>query len=255
MRPGVAGLIRSLKEIEGIDNVTLTTNGVLLTEQLPGLVDAGLDGVNISLDSVDEDIFAALTRRLGVWKVLDAVDAALAVPGLNVKINCVPMAANESQLVPLAALAKDTRLAVRYIEMMPIGLGKTMAPLGEDRVRALLEEAYGPLAPCGETLGNGPCSYFTLPGFTGRIGFISAMSHQFCDSCNRVRLTAGGFLKTCLQYEKGVDLLALIHQGADDGRLREAIEEAIFAKPACHHFHDDAGEDSLEGHTMSQIGG
>ena len=255
VRPGVAGLIRSLKEIDGIKNVTLTTNGVLLSEQLPELIEAGLDGVNISLDAVEEDVFAAITRREGVDKVLSAIDDALAVPGLSVKINCVPMAGNESQLVPLAALAKDTRLAVRYIEMMPIGLGKTLEPLGEERVRALLEGAFGALTPCGEKLGNGPCSYYTLPGFQGRIGFISAMSHQFCDSCNRVRLTSGGFLKTCLQYEKGVDLLALISQGADDGRLQEAMEQAIFEKPACHHFNDASGEADLEGRTMSQIGG
>ena len=255
VRPGVAGLIRELKEIDGIENVTLTTNGVLLSEQLPDLVDAGLDGVNVSLDAVDEAIFAALTRRPGVDKVLGAVHDALAVPGLNVKINCVPMAINESQLVPLAALAKDTRLAVRYIEMMPIGMGKTMAPLGDAQVRAILEKAFGPLAPCGEKLGNGPCSYYTLPGFTGRVGFISAMSHQFCDSCNRVRLTASGFLKTCLQYERGVDLLALLNGGADDERLREAMEQAIFEKPACHHFNDTSEEHDLEEHNMSQIGG
>ena len=255
VRPGVAGLIRELKEIDGIENVTLTTNGVLLSEQLPGLVEAGLDGVNISLDAVDEAIFAALTRRPGAGKVLGAVHDALAVPGLNVKINCVPMAINESQLVPLATLAKDARLAVRYIEMMPIGMGKTMAPLGDAQVRAKLEEAFGPLTPCGEKLGNGPCSYFTLPGFTGRIGFISAMSHQFCDSCNRVRLTASGFLKTCLQYERGVDLLALMDHGADDDRLREAMEQAIFEKPACHHFNDTSNENDLEEHNMSQIGG
>ena len=256
VRPGVSELVAALKDIPGMETVTLTTNGLLLREQLPALLEAGLDGVNISLDAVDEDVFAAITRRPGVHKVLDAVDAALAAPALNVKLNCVPMAVNESQLVPLAALAKDTRLAVRFIEMMPIGLGKAMAPLGEERVRALLEDAFGPLAAYeGKKLGNGPCTYFNLPGFTGRIGFISAMSHQFCDSCNRVRLTAGGFLKTCLQYEKGTELMALLSRGADDNLLRQAIEDTIFEKPACHHFTDPAGETNLEGHTMSQIGG
>lgn len=255
VRPGVDSLIAALKDIPGIENVTLTTNGVLLSQQLPGLVEAGLDGVNISLDAVEEDIFAAITRRPGVDQVLGALRDALAVPHLNVKINCVPMGLNTSQLVPLAELARDSRLAVRYIELMPIGLGKSLAHPDEGEVRALLEQAFGPLTPYEGKLGNGPCSYYSLPGFQGKIGFISAMTHQFCAGCNRVRLTSGGFLKTCLQYEKGVDLMALLEQGADDEVLRAAMEQAILEKPAHHQFSDSAAQTGLEQHIMSQIGG
>ncbi len=255
VRRGVDRLIAELKAIEGIQSVTLTTNGLLLADELDSLIAAGLDGVNISLDTLDRDQFLALTRRDALDQVLRGLHAALACPGLNVKINCLPMGTNDDQLVPLVALARETRLAVRFIEVMPIGLGRGLAHRSEEEVRAILEAAYGPMTPYEGTLGNGPCHYFSLPGFTGKVGFISALSHQFCDSCNRVRLTSEGFLKTCLQYETGLDLKALIQQGFDDDYITQAIRETVYEKPVRHHFTDESGESGLEPHIMSQIGG
>jgi cyclic pyranopterin phosphate synthase len=106
-----------------------------------------------------------------------------------------------------------------------------------------------------EKLGNGPARYYTLEGFKGKIGFISAVSHQFCDQCNRVRLTAAGFLKTCLQYEHGIDLKKMITDGRDDKQLREAIEYAVFSKPACHNFNGSGEDNGMEQQGMSRIGG
>lgn len=251
-RKGLDRLVAGLKAIPTTRSVTLTTNGVLLEEQLPALLDAGLDGVNISLDTLDRGRYAALTRRDGLDAVLGAVDAALAAPGLNVKLNCVPTGDGQEDWTALAALAKDRPLAVRFIELMPIGLGRGLSPCTEEEVRGALESAYGPMAEYEGTLGNGPCRYFTLPGFAGKIGFISAMSHQFCKNCNRVRLTAAGFLKTCLQYETGIDLAPLL--GQSDAALEEAIRDAIRNKPAAHQFTRD-GVESGERHIMSQIGG
>jgi cyclic pyranopterin phosphate synthase len=207
VRGGLAHYIAGLKAIPGIEKVTLTTNGVLLEEQLEGLVAAGLDGVNISLDSADEETFREITRFSGAEKVLRGLQKALTYENLNVKINCVPLRGRDgSHILGITELARSNKLAVRFIELMPIGLGKTLERLTEAEVRAMIEEAYGPLAPFEGKLGNGPARYYSLEGFQGKVGFISAISHQFCDQCNRVRLTAAGFLKTCLQYEHVIDL-------------------------------------------------
>ena len=255
VRRGMDRLIADIKAIPGIRCVTLTTNGVLLAQQLPGLVSAGLDGVNISLDTLNREQFRAITRRDELDRVLAGLNAALECPGLNVKINCLPMGRNDDQLVPLVELARERPLSVRFIEVMPIGLGKELTYRSEDEVRAMLETRFGPMEPLHGRLGNGPCHYFSLPGFAGKVGFISALSHQFCSECNRVRLTSDGFLKTCLQYELGVDLKALMQDGRDDAFLAEAVRQAIYNKPLQHHFADTSGQEALEHHGMSQIGG
>lgn len=250
VRKGLASLVQGLRAIDGIEEVTLTTNGLLLAGQLPALLAAGITGVNISLDTLDEDTFRRITRREGVERVLSAIDACLSA-GLRTKVNCVPVA-RSADLLALAELARERPLSVRFIELMPIGLGKELEGRDERALRALLEGTYGPLTPYEGKLGNGPCRYFTLPGFQGKIGFISAMSHQFCSQCNRVRLTAGGFLKTCLQYDRGVELRPLL--GGSDEDLAEAIAAAILHKPAAHQFSKNRVDDG-ESRIMSQIGG
>ena len=254
VRKGLAGLVKELKSIDGIRTVSLTTNGVLLAGQLPGLLEARLDGVNLSLDTLDRAQFTALTRRDELPRALEGLEAALAAPGLTVKVNCVPSGGNDVQLVPLAALARDRDLTVRFIELMPIGLGDTLTRRTEEEVLGQLEEAFGPALPCPSDPLGGPSRNVTFRGFRGRVGFISALSHQFCRSCNRVRLSATGFLKTCLQYDQGVDLKALLDAGAEDATLREAMAEAIRRKPACHHF-GGRREAADEGRSMNQIGG
>ena len=249
-RKGLAALVEWLRAIDGIREVAVTTNGTLLEDQLPGLLAAGLTGVNISLDTLREETFRQITRREGVGRTVAAIDACLAA-GLPVKVNCVPIAPEE-ELVELAGLAKDLPLAVRFIELMPIGLGKDLCGRREDELRALLERAYGPMAPYEGHLGSGPSRYVAPSGFQGQIGFISSLSHQFCDRCNRVRLTANGFLKTCLQYDRGVWLRPLL--GGPDEGLEEAILAAVRDKPAAHQFAKGQVAGG-ERHIMSQIGG
>lgn len=249
-RKGLAALVEGLRAIDGIREVAVTTNGTLLTDQLPGLLAAGLTGVNISLDTLREETFRQITRREGVGRTVAAIDTCLAA-GLPVKVNCVPIAPEE-ELVELAGLAKDRPLAVRFIELMPIGLGKDLRGRREDELRALLERAYGPMAPYEGHLGSGPSRYVAPSGFQGQIGFISSLSHQFCDRCNRVRLTANGFLKTCLQYDRGVWLRPLL--GGPDEGLEEAILAAVRDKPAAHQFAKGQVAGG-ERHIMSQIGG
>ena len=138
---------------------------------------------------------------------------------------------------------------------MPIGLGRTLPRRSEAEVLARLERAFGPALPCPQGGGSGPGRYVTFAGFRGRVGFISALSHPFCTGCNRVRLTASGFLKTCLQYDAGVDLRALLRGGAPDAQLLEAMREAIRQKPPRHHFGSGGCGTSDERRNMNEIGG
>ena len=181
--------------------------------------------------------------------------------GLGVRVNCVPMQETPPEdIIGLASLAKDRELDIRFIEMMPIGLGKNFGMISGSWIRDLLEERFGIAGLCSENGGNGPAVYVRFPGFKGRIGFIDALSHQFCGTCNRVRLTSEGYLKSCLQYETGVDLRRLLRNGAEDEELRTEMYKAIHEKPACHQFAGKgeacgSGGQILETRDMSQIGG
>ena len=247
-------LVKELKALPGIQQVTLTTNGILLKEQLPGLMEAGLDALNISLDTLEAENFRRITRRNELDRTLEGLEAALSYPSLKVKINCVPTFQTDQELLQVAPLARENPLHVRFIEMMPIGLGKDFTARDENSVKEILEKKYGILTPVSEILGNGPCHYYTLGGFKGKIGFISALSHKFCNQCNRVRLTSTGYLKGCLQFENGVDLKALLRNGASDELLKNALQKAIFEKPAGHNFQEKKNGRE-ESHIMSQIGG
>ena len=244
VRKNVAQLVAVLKETPGIRRVTLTTNAVLLAEQLPALLDAGLDSVNISLDTLRPEVFRQITARDDFATVQAGLQAALQ-SGLPVKLNCVPQAGvNEGELEQLAALAKDNAMQVRFIEMMPIGYGAAMPCISGPELRARFARRWpelAPLSPAQEhALGDGPAVYYTVPGWQGSIGFIAAVHGKFCASCNRVRLTSQGFLRPCLASETGCDLRALLRSGADDAQLLAAIRETIWAKPREHHFNDSS---------------
>ena len=278
VRRDLPELVGMLKGITGIEQVTLTTNGTLLKEQINGLVSCGLDAVNISIDTLDPERYREVTRGGSVEKALEGLDAAAAVPGLSVKVNCVPLKATGSNLtgsngteeddeyIRLALLAKEGKADVRFIEMMPIGLGKHFAGRGGDEILGILEKVYGKAESCTGRLGNGPAEYVQFPGFRRRIGFISAVSHQFCGRCNRVRLTSEGYLKPCLQYESGTDLKTLLRGGAGDPEIKAAMEKAFYEKPAHHQFGvngqpgensqgKSCAEETLETKEMSRIGG
>ena len=244
VRKNVAQLVAGLKATPGIRRVTLTTNAVLLAEQLPALLDAGLDSVNISLDTLRPEVFRQITARDDFAAVQAGLQAALE-SGLPVKLNCVPQAGvNEGELEQLAALAKDNAMQVRFIEMMPIGYGAAMPCISGPELRARFARRWPELAPLSaaqeHALGDGPAVYYTVPGWQGSIGFIAAMHGKFCASCNRVRLTSQGFLRPCLASETGCDLRALLRSGADDAQLLAAIRETIWAKPREHHFNDSS---------------
>lgn len=258
VRKGLGSLLRSIKELEGIEQVTLTTNGVLLAGQIDELADAGLDAVNISLDTLDRTQYREFTRRDELEAALEGLKAALRYPYIRVKVNCVALhGENESQWVPLAEIAREKPVDVRFIEMMPIGLGKDYPLSSQEIVYGVLKEVYGEAQFLTGNFGNGPAVYAQFPGFCGKIGFISAVSHKFCGSCNRIRLTAEGFLKPCLQYSSGIDLRTVLRSGAGEKELEELLKNVIFEKPRCHQFtpEGDQEADELEQKRMSSIGG
>ena len=239
VRKNVAQLVAGLKAIPGIRKVTMTTNGILLAQQLPALLAAGLDSVNISLDTLRSEVFRQITARDDFAAVQAGLQAALE-SGIPVKLNCVPQAGvNEGELEDLAALAENRPLQVRFIEMMPIGYGAAMPCISGPELRQRFARRWPELQPLTEAaFGDGPAVYYTVPGWQGSIGFIAAVHGKFCASCNRVRLTSQGFLRPCLASEAGCDLRALLRSGADDTQLLAAIRETIWAKPREHHFED-----------------
>ncbi len=275
VRRGIPDLLGMIRSVTGIEQVTLTTNGILLKGKINELVSKGLNSVNISIDTLDPVRYSDITRGGNLKDALAGLEAALSFPFLTVRINCVPMRdMPEDDYISLARLAQDKKLDVRFIEMMPVGLGKKFESVSGDKVYSILKNEFGEAKKCTGGFGNGPAVYMHFPGFKGKIGFIDAVSHQFCDKCNRVRLTSEGHLKPCLQYGTGADLRKLLRGGADDAAIRRKMHRTIYEKPACHHFADGIScdesnsgnaEDSaagkkyngqiLETRDMSQIGG
>ncbi len=262
VRRGLPFLLGKLKQIPGVEQVTLTTNGTLLKEQIRDLTANGLDAVNISLDTLDAQRYHQVTRVGSLDKALEGLDAALRCPGLPVKINCVPLEdGTDDDLLRLAGLARKYPVDVRFIELMPFGPGKESAGRSNTDIKEILERQFGSSQPYEKLLGNGPAEYVLFPGFRGRVGFISALSHKFCSTCNRLRLTSEGMLKPCLQYGTATDIKALLRGGASDKQIQEAVIQTVLSKPACHHFSEEDNEDEngeggqRENREMSRIGG
>ena len=256
LRRSLPTLVQMLKNIEGIEQVTLTTNGILLKEHLPALLKAGLDAVNISLDSTDRDTFRKITGFDQLDMVLAAIDAACA-SGIRTKINAVSLNLGEEAIWNLIDLAKDRPIDVRFIEMMPIGHGKDFPVYSHTKMLEQFRERYPDLTADKAMYGFGPAVYYHIPGYQGSIGLISAIHGKFCDKCNRIRLTSTGFLKGCLCYNTGADLREILraNEAEDEKRrhLTETMEAAIYAKPRAHCF-ESAG-DVTERATMNEIGG
>lgn len=252
VRKGCTDLMRQLKALDGIQHVTLTTNGVLLNDYLPALTELGIDGVNISLDTLDAALYQKITGRDEFDRVFSGLQNAVAA-GLRVKVNCVLLPQlGDARLLAVAMLAQQYPVDVRFIEIMPIGSGRGVLSPAPEGLLALLQHTWHGLTPSDTQRGFGPARYFTAPELQGSIGLIDAVSHSFCNRCNRVRLTSEGFLKLCLCYSGGVDLRAMLRAGATDAELRAAMEAAIWNKPAHHDFDAMPAEET---HGMSQIGG
>ena len=255
VRKGVASLIKQLKEIEGIKSVTITTNGVQLVDFYDKLADSGVDSITVSLDTTDRQKYAEITRRDEFENVINGIKYAQQQGRVRLKINTVPMKADKQDILSLIEFAKDYDTDVRFIEVMPIGAGVDCDSFTEDDIKNIIEEKYGKLTLYEEVRGNGPSIHYSLEGFKGKIGFISAVSHKFCDKCNRVRLTADGYLKTCLQFEAGVHIASVLREGKSDDELLDTLLYGIAHKPKSHKFDQKENLENREQRNMSQIGG
>lgn len=299
VRKNLPALVRVLKNIPGISEIALTTNGTLLAPQMPLLAEAGLSSVNISLDTADPVLYEKITRggkledalaglrAVRIWNEKNpsavgysdtfslketevyrnaenirgkieysdmkksmpekeeypgsaSIPKSISVGPIRCKIDCVLLGLPEQKLTDVALFARDDGVHVRFIELMPIGMGRSFnsrLPFSRDTAMKKLKASFGPLTPDFGIYGNGPAEYYSLEGFRGKIGFISALSHKFCDKCNRIRLTPEGYLKTCLQYHEGADLKRLMRSGCTDSELVSAIREAVLKKPKEHGFY------------------
>lgn len=252
VRKDVEVLIKGLADIPGFRDVTMTTNGCLLKEKAAALKTAGLSSVNISLDTLDPVRFAGITRRDCFEAVMEGIESALEA-GLKVKVNCAVMEGlKKEEVLAFARFSMDRRIPVRFIEMMPIGQGKKYKAMENDDLARILSDAYGELRESLQVRGNGPAVYYTWGDGRGIIGFISAVNHKFCSTCNRVRLTSDGYLKLCLDSALGVDLKNPLRQGISDEDFYCLMGNWIRNKPESHHFEDNREKADLN---MNQIGG
>ena len=254
VRLGCTDLIKEIKALDGIEEVTVTTNGQTLERYIGELKNIGIDGINISLDTLDPERFEYITGRGKLDKTLKAVELA-AESGIKTKINTLLQKDfNEDELSDIASLAFRYGIDVRFIEMMPVGAADAGAGLSNPEVLRSLKEIWPDLEPDESIHGNGPAVYYKRPGVKGGIGLISAMHGKFCRYCNRVRLTSQGQLKPCLSYDTGTDLMPFLK--GKDAELKEAIRKAIYGKPEAHCFGDsDSSGAHAEHRLMSQIGG
>ena len=256
VRRGLVKLIREIHDMPGIETISMTTNGLLLPEMLDDLKDAGLSSVNISLDTLKEERFDEITRTTGnLPKVLEAIGLSEEA-GFSTKVNCVAMrGVNDDELADIASLAKDRDIGVRFIEYMPIGKHDYEQAIYKDELLDLLRSAFGELSTDPKVRGFGPAVYYKPEGFTGSVGVISAMSHSFCETCNRVRMTPEGFLKLCLQYDVGVNLRSPVRQDLTDDQIKQLILASLDRKPEHHTFLDYAEKQDIDTRDMSLIGG
>lgn len=243
VRRGIETLVEEVGALEGLRDFAMTTNGAGLRKWAPALHRGGLGRLNVSLDSLDADKFRHLTRSGDLGKVIDGIHAAQDAGFERIKLNAVILKGrNDDEVLDLVEFARREALDISFIEEMPLGQvsdhGRDETYCSSDEVQALIEARY-PLTPTPETT-PGPSRYFRMADHRSRIGFISPHSHNFCASCNRVRVTVEGRLLLCLGNEHSVDLRAVLRRYPGDlARLKAAIIEAMPLKPERHHFTTD----------------
>jgi cyclic pyranopterin phosphate synthase len=257
VRRGIVPFIASLRDIPGIEDISLTTNGVLLEEMAAGLRAAGIRRLNISLDTLDPRRFTAITGSdmwSKVWRGIETAEQSGFHP---IKLNMVPVkGVNDDEIVAFSRLTLDRQIHVRFIEFMPIGANDrwhTDACVSADQVRSAIEGAFGPLEPAGAGASAGPSQNFRIPGGRGVIGFITPISKHFCDTCRRLRLTADGKIRPCLLSDTEIDIKSPLRGGCSDAELERLLRFALEIKPKRHYIGESPG--GCFERTMSRIGG
>ncbi|NEO19034.1 MULTISPECIES: GTP 3',8-cyclase MoaA [unclassified Moorena] len=261
LRPGVVELVRAIASLPETQDLAMTTNAFLLAGMAKELYQAGLRRINISLDSLNRETFHKIIGNRGRsrWEqTWEGIKAAHQVGFDPLKLNVVVIpGVNDQEVLDLAALTIDRSWHVRFIEFMPIGNSQLFgerAWVPSEELRQRIRERWGLIE--SSVRGNGPADVFQISGAKGTLGFISQMSECFCDRCNRMRLSADGWLRPCLLNEQGqVDLKTALRSGVDTADLREQVRQLLMIKPEINFKERDSGTDGLYTRTMSQIGG
>ncbi|MCA9258814.1 MAG: GTP 3',8-cyclase MoaA, partial [Planctomycetales bacterium] len=257
VRNGLDELIRRLAALPHVVDLALTTNGLLLAEQAQSLRAAGLHRVNVSLDSLRPEVFERIARRSGLQRVLEGIDAALDAGFEDVRLNAVAIRGlTEDDVVPLVDFARRRRLAMRFIEFMPLDAQQNWQDaqvLTGREIRRLVEEEWGTLKPVGRSDPSRPATEYVFSDGQGSLGLITPVSEPFCNACDRLRLTAEGQLRNCLFSHEEWDARALLRGKADDQALRDLVRTCVGAKHAAHGIGDDDFQRPQR--AMYQIGG
>ncbi len=257
VRSDLPRLVKQLREIEGIQDIALTTNGLLLAEQAAALKAAGLQRVNISLDGLQAETFRKIARRDGLDRVLAGIAEARRVGFEKVRLNAVAIRGiTEGEIAPLGAFAREQGLELRFIEFMPLdadGNWDNSQVLTGETIRRELEDVFGKLVAVKRTDPSQPAVDFAFADGVGRIGFINPVSAPFCGSCNRLRVTAEGQIRNCLFSGEEWDIRQLLRSGADDHALAEMVRECVAAKKPGHGI--DSDDFVPPQRPMYQIGG
>ncbi|MFC2005755.1 GTP 3',8-cyclase MoaA [Chloroflexota bacterium] len=255
-RLNLSRLVKLLSQIDSIDDISLTTNGILLSRYAAELKEAGLKRVNVSLDTLKEDRFKSITGMDRLGEVLSGIEAANLAGLQPVKINMVVLRGmNDDETIDFARMSTSQGWNVRFIEFMPFGVPGTKAPgmVSTQEVQERIQ-SLGKLEPYTGKTGNGPARYYRLPGANGTIGFISPMTEHFCHSCNRLRLTSDGQLRPCLLDDDEVDLKEPLRNGANTDELKQLIQQAVAIKRERHHLTGGLASGTGK-RPMCQIGG
>jgi GTP 3',8-cyclase len=258
IRPGVVEIVAAIAQLPQTQDLSMTTNGFLLANLADDLYQAGLRRINISLDSLIPETFDQIVGRNRWQQVWQGILAAHRVGFDPLKLNVVVIpGVNDHEVLDLAALSLDRQWHIRFIEFMPIGNAGLFGEKGwidSAQLRQQIRERWG--LEEGRVTGNGPADVFQIPGAKGTLGFISQMSECFCDRCNRMRLSADGWLRPCLLNETGqLDLKSMLRSGMALEEIRQQVHDLLIAKPNINYKMREAGTTGAYSRTMSQIGG
>lgn len=253
VRNNILELIKNIYEIKGIEEIYITTNGINLKPMVKELKSYGVKGVNISLDTLDHDKYKKITRVGNLDKVLESIKECLDYD-IKVKINTVLIDnINSDEVFELINITKDNNIYLRFIELMPIGVGNKFKGITTSEIKKIIEGKLRYKNIDKEDGINGPATYIKIEGYKGQVGFISPMSECFCKDCNRIRLTSEGFLKACLHFNYGIDLKKILRKNDNLENLEDAIKKCIFNKPENHNFNKKDKDKELK--FMNKIGG
>lgn len=243
VRSDVSDLVRMLVAIPGINDVALTTNGILLPDHAKRLVESGLHRINISLDTLSEDTFREITRRTGLDQVLNGIAAAQAAGFRQIRLNAIAIRnLTESEILPLARFARERNLELRFIEFMPLDAEQSWqgaSVLSGREIRAMIESQFGALVACERSDPSQPAVDYSYTDRDCRVGFINPVTEPFCSTCNRLRLTAEGAVRNCLFANDELDARTLLRNGSSDSAIADLVRQSIAAKRQAHGIDED----------------